>query len=412
LFCFFSRFTGPDGAFCGGTYDQIRARAGFWRVPWSKHNITFVKCLEDTACLGVSGNNRDDTNISAFEGCAPYYNPPLCAACARGSYKEAGSFKCLACFDDESESIWFMLLVVCATLAVIVGFTFATVNGGGEASAVGVVILKIGINSGIISAAASGFPLAWPPAIIKMFQVYAIASASAIGDSLSADCVLRASEMRPVQAWALTMVVIPPTVVLLWLVLFGSMTLMPSKKKINYLKVHFPVAVIVTLLFAHPVVTKSAVKLVACRTVSGRDFLDADFNVRCDSEEYFLWVNAIAIPLFLCFTFGVPLAYALAMYRHVRKGTLSKRRNIYGFFFSGFKTTAWWFELWNTLRKSLFTISAVLFAPAGVMMQTWAALVLLLIFLAIFLLAQPYDEPYLNSLERSVREIFLGFFDN
>jgi hypothetical protein len=39
-------------------------------------------------------------------------------------------------------------------------------------------------------------------------------------------------------------------------------------------------------------------------------------------------------------------------------------------------------------------------------------LVLLLFFLAIFLLAQPYDEPYLNSLERSVREIFLGFFDN
>ena len=143
--------------------------------------------------------------------------------------------------------------------------------------------------------------------------------------------------------------------------------------------------------------------------VSSRDFLDADFNVRCDSEEYFLWMNAIAIPLFLCFTFGVPLAYALAMYRHVRKGTLPKRREIYGFFFSGFRKEAWWFELWNTFRKSLFTICAVLFAPAGVMMQTWAALVLLLFFLAIFLLAQPYDEPYLNSLERSVREILFWF---
>jgi len=59
------------------------------------------------------------------------------------------------------------------------------------------------------------------------------------------------------------MVVIPPTVVLLWVVLFRAMNSL--NKKINYLKVHLPVAVIITLLFAHPVVTKSAVKLVACK---------------------------------------------------------------------------------------------------------------------------------------------------
>lgn len=58
---------------------------------------------------------------------------------------------------------------------------------GGEAAAVDVVILKIAINSGIISAGASAFPLAWPPIVVKMFQMYAVASASAIGDSLSAD---------------------------------------------------------------------------------------------------------------------------------------------------------------------------------------------------------------------------------
>ena len=128
-----------------------------------------------------------------------------------------------------------MLLVVVATLAVIAGFTVATVTAGGEASAVDVVILKIAVNSGIISAGASAYPLAWPPAVVTMFQVYAVASACAIGDSLSADCVLRQSDMRPVQAWALTMVVIPPAVVLLWAVLLGSMTAM-SKNKINYIE--------------------------------------------------------------------------------------------------------------------------------------------------------------------------------
>ena len=167
-----------------------------------------------------------------------------------------------------------------------------------------------------------------------MFQMYAVASATAIGDSLSADCVLRTSSMRPVQAWSMAMVVIPPIVVLLWVAVFGCMSVL-SKKKIQYLKVHFPVAVIVTLLFAHPVVTKSAVKLVACRTVAGKNYLDADFNVSCDSNEYVLWVSAVAVPMFVLYTVGIPLVYAIAMYRHVRQGTLQERRAIYGFFFSG-----------------------------------------------------------------------------
>ena len=414
----------PEGAHCPSycTYSQVQARAGYWRVPWSKHNVTFEKCLEETACLGASENQETEQQPNnksiVVEGCAPYYKPPLCAACARGSYKDAASFKCLACYEDKNNSVWFMLLVVLATLAVIAGFTIATVKDGGEASAVDVVVLKIAVNSWIISAGASGFPLAWPPMVVTMFQVYAVASASAIGDSLSADCVLRASAMRPVQAWALTMVIMPPTVVLLWVALFGFMTAC-SKSKHNYFKVHLPVSVIVTLLFGHPVVTKAAVKLIACRTIAGRDFLDADFNIRCDSNEFLMWRNAVAIPLLVCFAFGVPLAYLITMYRHVQKGTLGNHRNIYGFLFSGFRTDIWWFELWNTFRKGLFTISAVLFAPAGVMMQTWAALVLLLFYVVVFSLSQPYEDLYLNHLERGALSINvltlllgLGLFTN
>ena len=222
--------------------------------------------------------------------------------------------------------------MVAATLSVIIGFTLATVADGGEASAVDVIILKIAVNSGIISAGASAFPLAWPPVIVTMFQMYAVASASAIGDSLSADCVLRESDMKPVQAWALTLAIISPCVVFLWIVLFGVMRFVSGK--IKYLRVHLPVAVIVTLTLAHPVVTKSAVKLMACRTIAGRRFLDADFNISCDGPMYVVWVKAVAIPMIILFTFGVPFAYALAMYRHVLHKTLHDHRDIYGFFLS------------------------------------------------------------------------------
>jgi len=397
---------------------------GYWKAPWKKEIIDLTSqnsseprlpCLESTACVGA----KNQTDGFTQERCAENYEPtaPLCAACSRGAYKEAASFKCLPCSKEYSNSVLIMLMVVCATLAVIIGFTFATVADGGEASAVDVVILKLAINSGIISAGASSFPLAWPPAVVTMFKMYAVASASAIGDSLSADCVVRESDMHPVQAWGLTMAVIPPGVILLWVVLFTCLRFLKRNKK--YVNVHLPVSIIVTLTFAHPVITKAAVKLLACRTVAGKDFLDADFNIECDSEKYRTWAFTVAIPLLILFTFGMPLGYGLAMYRHVRDKKLQEQKAVYGFFFSGFRKEIWWFELWNTLRKSLFTISAILSAPAGVMMQTWCALVFLLCFLAVFLVSKPYEQEFLNNLERSALTISivtllcgLGLFTN
>jgi len=247
--------------------------------------------------------------------------------------------------------------------------------------------------------------------------MYAVASASAVGDNLSADCVLRDSIMHPVQAWGLTMAAIPPGIILVWYVLFKILRHVSQKKK--YLTVYLPVSIIVTLTFAHPVVTKAAVKLLACRTVARKQFLDADFNIRCESNEYKTWMGMVAIPLLVFFTFGVPVAYGLAMYRHVKNKTLEQHRDVYGFFFSGFRKDIWWFELWNTLRKSLFTISSILCAPAGVMMQTWAALVFLLFFLVVFSVSQPYEQEYLNNLERGALSISiitllcgLGLFTN
>ena len=243
----------------------------------------------------------------------------------------------------------------------------------------------------------STFPLKWPPAILTMFSMYAVGSATVIGDSLSTDCVLRDSEIRPVQAWGIAAIMIPPVILLIWFLLFQIFDCVGTSKK--YMKNYFPVATLVTLLFAHPVVSKSAVKLVACRTVAGKQYMDSDFNVSCDSAEYETWVWMAAVPIFALYTIGIPTVYFIILWRHVKHKTLEKNKQIYGFLFSGFRPTVWWFELWNTLRKSLFTIVAVLLRPLGANLQTWAALVLLLSFIVIFSLASPYEHAYLNRLE-------------
>ena len=394
---------------------------GYWRVPWREENInpssgdetvlsTRLKCLEETACIGFIEKNEQEGemvpmqeagNATNFEGCLKFHAGPLCAACVRGSYKKASSYLCLECYDSQNDSILFLALALTATVAIIGVMTIATVADGGQASTVDVVILKIAFNSGIISAGASAFPLAWPPVVVNMFQMYAVGSATVIGDSLSTDCVLRDSQIRPVQAWSLAAVSMPPAIILIWYILFKSCNVCNTSKKKDkvFIRIHYPVAKIVTLIFAHPVVTKAAIKLVACRSVAGKRYMDADFNIACNSEEYAWWALSVAVPLFIVYTFGVPFVYGLVLYRHVKKKTLKKNREIYGFLFSGFRTEIWWFELWNTLRKSLFTIVAVLFRPSGAMLQTWAALVLLLMFIVIFSLASPYEHAYLNRLE-------------
>ena len=382
-------------------------QAGHWRVPWREENVRDseetlprrVPCLEKSSCLGAGSINTSSLPNEQKEACKEFHAGPLCAACLRGSYKKASTYECLECFEDQGNSVLFLAMVILAILVVVGVMTIATVADGAESNyqVVDVIILKIAFNSGIISAGASNFPLAWPPAVMKMFQAYAIGSATVVGDSLSTDCVLRDSVIRPVQAWAIAAVVIPPTIIIMFLVIFLFCACCTRRKK--FLHVHWPVATIVTLLFAHPVVTKAAVKLVACRSVAGRRFMDADFNMSCSSVEYNVWALYVALPLFLGFTIGVPLLYFLILYRYVRKGQLQKQRPVYGFLFSGFHKKAWWFELWNTMRKSLFTVVAILFRPAGPMLQTWAALVLLLLFIVVFSLASPYEHAYLNRLE-------------
>ena len=87
----------PEGAYCGVWYtiDQVAARFGYWRIPWSDGGMTFVRCPFVDDCLGVlpdgdagdAGEDGEDgedgdemtediantttlvTNTSELEGC-------------------------------------------------------------------------------------------------------------------------------------------------------------------------------------------------------------------------------------------------------------------------------------------------------------------------------------------------------
>ena len=154
----------------------------------------------------------------------------------------------------------------------------------------------------------------------------------------------------------------------------------------------------VPLLLVHPTVTTTALAPFTCREIGDHSYLEAAFAWRCDATAVVVARWLLGLPMLLAYTVGIPLTYYMLL-RRQQEHLHTRLRATYGFLIAGFRRDRWFWELWNTLRKALFTASAVLLGPVGVKMQTWAALGLLFLFFVIFSNGRPYDRPVLNQLE-------------
>ena len=382
----------PKTAFCPDKCWEPQARPGYWSVPWrnQQDEEPRLACLSTRACKGPTESN---TNTTA--GCASSYRGPLCGACKPGFYRATGSYDCVQCNENKSLSglfIFFLFVVVIAVIAVV---TKLTLDDGGQAAPVDVVMAKITMNHFIIASAAATFPLRWPAFLRTFMSIMSVLSASAMGDSaFSVDCI---THDRPVQVWGLITVVMPPVFVAAAYLVFYH------KRRSG--APHFAVTTLVILILGHPTICKGAFSLVSCRTIAGRPFLEADFAVSCWSGEYIGWAVGLAMPSLILYGLGIPAYYFWRMRRLHDQNTLAEHRDVYGFLFSGYDDDRWWYELWNTIRKAVFTGLTILLVPLGPAMQAWGALLLLIGFIVMFLRSNPYKQPWLNALERDALSV-------
>merc|ERR1711871_1646553 len=392
----------PIHAFCRINCTAPETSPGYWKVPWrvETDGETRLECLSASACLGPTPTDPNTT-----EGCAPHHRGALCAACAPASYRATGAYNCVPCNDNEVVSAIFVLLLLLGVLAVIGAVTKLTLADGGQAAPVDVVIAKITMNHFVIASAAATFPLRWPSAVRALMSTMSLMSASAMGESaFSVDCVSRTGTMRPVQVWGLVTVLAPPCLVL------GARLLLCRYRSGDPA---FPVTVLVILILGHPTICKGSFNLFSCRTVGGRSFLEADMDVSCSSAEYLAWSLGLGLPSLLVYGAGIPLFYFMRMRALRAGGTLKESRPVYGFLFSGYCDDRWWYELWNSIRKALFTGLTIGLTTAGPAMQAWGALMLLALYIVVFVYASPYSQIWLNALERDALStdaatLFLG----
>jgi hypothetical protein len=85
----------PEGALCRGdrTFSDIQTKKGYWRIPWSEHNITFERCPYYSDCLGAKEETLD--NDTYVEGCLAGTTGPLCSLCIEGYNRDVN--ECVVC---------------------------------------------------------------------------------------------------------------------------------------------------------------------------------------------------------------------------------------------------------------------------------------------------------------------------
>eukprot|EP00944_MAST-04C_sp_MAST-4C-sp1_P013611 g13611.t1 len=441
----------PDGSSCDGPvrWTGVKAMFGMWRVPWKKRldPELFLPCLRPLSCLGsanakfyasIDTETKKNSKVDNNETCSDFHTGILCAECKVGAWRDS-NYKCNECIQDKGLHIAFLSVLITVSLAIICFVVYGTIRKGGKGRSIEIQIARISLNHFVIAAAAATFPLEWPSEILSLFHTMSFVSGDAVGSGFNI-CFQDASSFRPVQLWGIIVALVIPLVLLLW-VLFWNVLKLKTRND-AYIKAHLPTSVLATLFLLYPIPTKAAFKLIACRSVAGRLYLEADFGVACDSAEYLFWVLVLGIPIIVVYTLGIPLFYFFAMWKHVKavpqevnsntssesdrasrrassRGNLRQYKMIYGYLFSGYRAEAWWWELWNTLRKAIFSGCSVLLHPAGVEMQSWTGLVLLSVFISVFILGKPYTDDNLNRLEITalvtdfVTLLFgLGLFNN
>ena len=216
-------------------------------------------------------------------------------------------------------------------------------------------------------------------------------------------------------AWRDTLIAVALTPVVL--VLLPVITLWPCRKtwatrcRLDA-GTTIQVSAMIGLLLAHPSITKITLHLFACRTINEKRYLEIDFSVPCDNNDYLNVLQyALGIPMILLYCVGIPVWYFVRLWRH--RDDLDAVIGKYGFLLSGFKPTRFYWELYNTVRKGLFTATTVIFLPLGARLQIWATMAVLQGFLAMETWGHPHVNPVLNAMEDlalslDVFQLFLG----
>jgi len=229
------------------------------------------------------------------------------------------------------------------------------------------------------------------------------------------------------------------------------------------------VSVIVLLLVMQPFLTRAGFEFFSCsEEIDGRKFLEAQYTIQCWTGVHAEWIVLGAMMLAV-YAVGIPLYTSMILYCVVWKEkakehqdligqsirrtfssakklshddssgngrpftnsdssqsfddsetqvviskaheqhALEKWRPVYGFIYSGYRESCFFWEIVIMLRKAAFATVSVLLRPAGVDVQTYTALLVITVFIVLHVHYRPYtDASKLHGLETLSLSVAFG----
>lgn len=356
----------PSGARCTG--GVVEARAGFWRPDTGV--ALFFQCLPLSACL--DGGR-----------CAQGHMDFLCARCdSERGYRKTVSGKCVECRKPNAlliavtvTPILLLILVYLyrsangqkqAKLTILLNFIQFMAQTGVDASSVRwMSVLDLGLldlapNSCIVP---GGFGTR-----MAMHLLLPIALLAFVGVNYLACQVYKRVRKLPS--------------------LRDSLGVPLSTKCLRLC--------ISILLWTYFLTTKTAIRVLSCRSIAGRSVLRVDPSVRCWTGIHWTYVGW-ATTFLAIFSFGVPLLlYFLLVKRSSLPGFL-RRVNLV-FLTEIYAEGSYWWELVYLLRRGVFIIVAISLSDYS-QWRGFGLLVLLNISYAAHMWRKPFADPDNSVIE-------------
>ena len=372
----------PEGAFCNGTWEDVRALYGWWRnKDWTETDRSnFTKCLFSASCLGAPNPalKKAFPDASAYheEGCneALGYEVScggtrcrLCASCKVGFRRRSlgGSYQCIKCPTTAMNRVLLGLgtLVVVFVLYIMIGRR--TQRGGQRslASTKKTVVLNYFQVTYIIA----GMNVSWPGVLAALFEVKGSVT---MGEQLlNPACELQ--EMKAVDlfygqqiAYACSVPFLVVLVKLLWRIKAYADGMQTSahftSRGLDQKEKSYKDRCVATITFLmyllYPTLCRQALAGLNCRSIGKKLYLEADVEEVCWEGRHLTYIVCCTAPQCILYVVGIPL---LGLHK-VRKrlvGKKNQKRSItlfrYGIVYSAYNERCWYWGAVTAYRKAL-----------------------------------------------------------
>jgi len=381
----------PSGAICYGGSLMV-PESGYWRP--SKDTDKFFACPNSGTCLG-----SPNVSPSLTGECSYGFRGNKCQACDNG-FSRTGENQCGKCPDQVTNGL--RILGVCLLLAIINGIMVrSSLKNAYQPKELHSIYIKIFCNYLQLVLLTTQLNLAWPSFVFLLFN--AQKNAATVTDQLfSFDCLLADDEPDSyIELYYRKLIIMAflPLMLALIAVLYWTGMYCYEGKAVVFKKEL--IATLVVLFFLiHPNIVKANFALFSCTEIMPDElWLNDNLDIQCYAAKHSFYAAVVALPALLVWGVGVPTMILVYLCKKKRELDNLMMKLKYGFLFSGFRKSKFYWEFVIMYRKIIIICCVVFIGNFSVRVQALTIMVVISYFVVLQHLVQPYSHVSLNRME-------------